>query len=122
LHIRKGKDSEKICHGDKSSLEGSIVFDEGEYLRRVEFLGGRFIDNIRFQKTDGSWSNKQVGRKANSGSQPCSAGNEQRLSSHPILGTSGDVPARLRAMFEANRIYNVRQLDPDFEERFHSQS
>jgi hypothetical protein len=61
-----------------SSLEGSIVFDEGEYLRRVEFLGGRFIDNIRFQKTDGSWSNKQVGRKANSGSQPCSAGNEQR--------------------------------------------
>jgi hypothetical protein len=64
LHIRKGKDSEKICHGDKSSLEGSIVFDEGEYLRRVEFLGGRFIDNIRFHKTDGSWSNKWGGKLA----------------------------------------------------------
>jgi hypothetical protein len=114
---------ERSSHSNKQekhlSRRHHIVFDDGKYLRRVEFLGGRFIDIIRFQKIDGSWSNKWGGKLTQDHNHALQATNSVIKS---FLGTSGDVPARLRAMFEANRIYNVRQLDPDFEERFHSQS
>jgi hypothetical protein len=91
-------------HGNGGRIAGTVEFDNGQYLSKIELLVGVYVEHIRLCRTDGVCFGP-YGFHENV--TPNRILYKQRCVIKALLGKSGDVVDRIRVYYESDKIYNA---------------
>jgi len=110
---RTGGTMEPVCNGNGGSLVGTVDVPEGHYISKADLLTGKHIDYISFTLTNGETSEKFGGKTDISPNFVLQKSDSAILS---FFGKSGAVMDRIYAVYETNRLLNVRQPELNYEQ------